>query len=305
MPVSTQAADPRKTRMFKLRQTLGYILLYSFLIALSLMFLFPFYSMTIGSLMPKEELFKSYPQLWPPDGPTLRAYALLLHIETTTQQQNLQNFEMLRYIFNSLLMGTVAVALQLFFNTLAGYVFAKRQFPFKNQLFAVILVTMLLPTAINFVPFFLLMGALGWMNTYLPFWIPGACNAFGIFMMRQFITSTIPDELIDSARIDGASQFGIIWRIVMPIMAGGMAVLGILSFVGVYNEYVLASLVLSRPEVRTVQIALANFRGSMIRAPQYDLMFAGSVMATIPLLIIFFTFQRKIVQGIMSGAIKG
>jgi ABC-type glycerol-3-phosphate transport system permease component len=124
-------------------------------------------------------------------------------------------------------------------------------------------------------------------------------------MMRQFIVSTIPDELIDSARIDGASQIGIVFRIVMPIMAGGMVVLGILSFVASYNEFVLASLVLTRPELRTVQVALANFRGSMIRAPQYDLMFAGSVMATIPLLVIFFVFQRKIIEGVMSGAIKG
>jgi ABC-type glycerol-3-phosphate transport system permease component len=257
-------------------------------------------------LMPKEELFKLYPQLWPPNGPTFNAYGILLHLtRAAAGQQNMQNFEMLRYIFNSLLMGTVTVLLQLFFNTMAGYVFAKRNFPFKNQLFGVILTTLLLPTAMNFIPFYLLMGELKWINTYLPFWIPGAANAFGIFMMRQFIVSTIPDELIDSARIDGASQIGIVFRIVMPIMAGGMVVLGILSFVASYNEFVLASLVLTRPELRTVQVALANFRGSMIRAPQYDLMFAGSVMATIPLLVIFFVFQRKIIEGVMSGAIKG
>ena len=288
----------------RLGLTIGYILLYAFLIILSLTFFFPFYSMVIGSLMPKEELFKLYPQLWPPNGPTFNAYQILLHL-ISANQQNMQNFEMLRYIFNSLLMGTVTVALQLFFNTLAGYTFAKRNFPFKNQLFSVILMTLLMPTAMNFIPFFLLMGELKWINTYLPFWIPGAANAFGIFMMRQFIVSTIPDELIDSARIDGASQIGIVFRIVMPIMAGGMVVLGILSFVASYNEFVLATLVLTKSELRTVQVALANFRGSMIRAPQYDLMFAGSVMATIPLLVIFFVFQRRIIEGVMSGAIKG
>ncbi len=304
VPASTRPAV-KSRRGVNARQVISYGLLYVFLITLSVIFLFPFYSMVIGSLMPKDELFRLYPVLWPPDGPTLTAYRLLLKIDVTTTIQNLERFHILRYIFNSLLLATVAVLLQVFFNTLAGYVFAKRQFPFKNQLFAFILLTMLMPTAINFVPFYILIGRLGWMNTYLPFWIPGAASAFGIFMMRQFIVSTIPDELIDSATIDGASQIVIVTRIVMPIMAGGMVVLGILGFVGVYNEFVLSSLILKDNDIRTVQVALANFKGTSIRAPMYDLMFAGSVMATIPLLLIFFVFQRKIIQGIMSGAIKG
>ncbi len=304
VPVPTRPAVKTR-RSVNARQVIRYGLLYAFLIALSIIFLFPFYSMVIGSMMPKDELFRLYPVLWPPDGPTLTAYRLLLKIDVTTTIQNLERFHILRYIFNSLLLATVAVLLQVFFNTLAGYVFAKRQFPFKNQLFAFILLTMLMPTAINFVPFYILIGRLGWMNTYLPFWIPGAASAFGIFMMRQFIVSTIPDELIDSATIDGASQIMIVTRIVMPIMAGGMVVLGILGFVSVYNEFVLSSLILKDNDIRTVQVALANFKGTSIRAPMYDLMFAGSVMATIPLLLIFFVFQRKIIQGIMSGAIKG
>ncbi|MCL4507462.1 MAG: carbohydrate ABC transporter permease [Chloroflexi bacterium] len=292
-------------KSWNIRRRLGYILLYIFLILLSVGFFFPFYQMAIGSLMPKEELFKLYPQLWPPGGPTLRAYLLLLHIEPPTNMAYLANFHILRYVGNSLLMATVAVLIQVFFNTMAGYVFAKRSFPFKNQLFSMILVTLLLPTAINFVPFFILIGRLGWMNTYLPFWIPGAATAFGIFLMRQFIVATIPDEIIDSATIDGASQFQILTRLVMPIMTGGMVVLAILSFVGVYNEFVMSSLILTNPDTRTVQVALANFLKSNIRAPNYDLLFAGSVMATIPLLVVFFVFQRQIMEGVMSGAIKG
>jgi ABC-type glycerol-3-phosphate transport system permease component len=305
LPTSTAPVNAVKRGRVNPRVAVRYAFLYAILIILSLIFLFPFYSLLIGSLMPGDQLFKSYPVLWPPDGPTLRSYLLLLHIETSSTIQNLENILTLRYIFNSMIMATIAVLLQVFFNTLAGYVFAKRRFPFKNQLFAVILITMLLPTAVNFVPFFIMMGRLGWMNTYLPFWIPSAATAFGIFMMRQFITSTIPDELIDSATIDGASQFGIVTRIVMPIMTGGMVVLGILSFVGVYNEYVLSSLLLTRNEMFTVQVALGNFKGSSTSAPKYDLMFATSVMATIPLLVIFFVFQRRIMEGIMSGAIKG
>lgn len=305
LPTSTAPTGAKKRARRSPRSIVQHAFLYAFLVVLSLIFLFPFYSMVIGSLMPQDQFFKSYPVLWPPDGPTLQSYLLLLHIEKGGAMQNMENVLTLRYIFNSMIMATVAVLLQVFFNTLAGYVFAKRRFPFKNQLFAVILLTMLLPTAVNFVPFFIMMGRLGWMNTYLPFWIPNAATAFGIFMMRQFITSTIPDELIDSATIDGASQLGIVTRIVMPIMTGGMVVLGILSFVGIYNEYVLSSLLLTKNEMFTVQVALGNFKGSSTSAPKYDLMFATGVMATIPLLIIFFVFQRNIMEGIMSGAIKG
>ncbi len=295
----------------RLGSQVGYALLYVALFVLALIFLFPFYSMLIGSLMPKEELFKSYPQFWPPNGPQLTAYRLLLGMGTPTEiaatgLQNINNYNFPRYVFNTLSVAGIAVALQVFFNTLAGYTFAKRNFPFKNQLFSVVMATLLLPTAINFVPFYLQMAVtFGWKNTYWPFWIPSMATAFGIFLMRQFISSTIPDELIDSATIDGASPIQIVTRIVMPIMAGGMVVLGILTFVGVYNEYILTSLIIDKPDLRTVQLFLSNFKAGTIRAPLYDLLFAGSVMATIPLLIIFFVFQRKLVEGVMSGAIKG
>lgn len=293
------------------RSILAYGLLYFVLFILALIFLFPFYSMAVGSLMPKEELFRSYPQLWPPNGPQLTAYRLLLQTASPAEYeaaglQNIQNYNFPRYIFNTMLIAAVAVGLQVFFNTLAGYTFAKRRFPFKDQLFALILTTLLLPTALNFVPFYLQVAVtFGWKNTYLPFWIPSMATAFGIFMMRQFISSTIPDEIIDSATIDGASQLRIVTSIVMPIMAGGMVVLGILTFVAVYNEYILTNLIIDKPDLRTVQLFLANFKAATIRAPLYDLLFAGSVMATIPLLIIFFVFQRKLVEGVMSGALKG
>ncbi len=305
------AANGRIGKPTRISNIVRYGILYFILILLALFFLFPFYSMVIGSLMPKEELFKSYPQLWPPNGPQLTAYRLLLGLASpdeikATNLQNLKNYNILRYIFNTLLLAGVAVALQVFFNTLAGYTFAKRQFPFKDKLFSVVLTTLLLPTAINFVPFYLEVTVLfNWKNTYWPFWIPSLATAFGIFMMRQFIASTIPDELIDSATIDGASQIQIATRIVMPIMAGGMVVLGILTFVAVYNEFLLASLIIDKPDLRTVQLFLSSFKAASTRAPMYDLLFAGSVMSTIPLLIIFFVFQRKLVEGVMSGAIKG
>jgi len=306
-PVKPASAKPS----MRLSRIIGYGLLYLFLIVLALIFIFPFYSMIAGSLMPSSELFRSYPVLWPPDGPSLTAYRLLLRLASPAELeaaklQNINNYNFLRYVFNTLLVAGVAVTLQVFFNTLAGYTFAKRNFPFKNQLFSVVMATLLLPTAINFVPFYLQMAiTFGWKNTYLPFWIPSLATAFGIFMMRQFISSTIPDDIIDSATMDGASQLAIATKIVMPIMAGGMVVLGILTFVGIYNEYILTSLMIDKPDLRTVQLFLSNFKAATIRAPLYDLLFAGSVMATIPLLIIFFVFQRRLVEGIMSGAIKG
>lgn len=309
---STQPVKPAVVKpSIRLSRIIGYGLLYLLLIVLALIFIFPFYSMIVGSTMPSSELFKSYPVLWPPDGPSLTAYRLLLRLASPAELeaaklQNINNYNFVRYVFNTLLVAGVAVALQVFFNTLAGYTFAKRNFPFKNQLFSVVMATLLLPTAINFVPFYLQMAiTFGWKNTYLPFWIPSMATAFGIFMMRQFIASTIPDDIIDSATMDGASQLTIATKVVMPIMAGGMVVLGILTFVGIYNEYILTSLMIDKPDLRTVQLFLSNFKAATIRAPMYDLLFAGSVMATIPLLIIFFVFQKRLVEGIMSGAIKG
>jgi ABC-type glycerol-3-phosphate transport system permease component len=279
----------------RLTTLLSRIVLYGFLIFCAVLFIFPFYSMFLGSFMSDSALFSRNPQFWPRDGLNFNSYEQL--------------FTQLGYgrpLFNTFYLAAVRTVGALFFCSLAGFAFAKRRFPGRDKLFVFMLLTMMLPGQITLIPWYLLMvQTLQWGNTYWPFWLPDWAYAFGIFWMRQYIMSTIPDEMLEAAAIDGASVFGSFVRIVLPLVAPGMAVLGILNFVEGFNLFLGPLLILTDPEKITAPLALANFKGSTIIAPRYSLMFAGSTLATIPLLIIFFSFQRQLISGIMSGAVKG
>ncbi|MFN8490635.1 MAG: carbohydrate ABC transporter permease [Caldilineaceae bacterium] len=271
------------------------LLLYLFLIFCAFIFMLPFYSMFIGSFMKDTDLFSSNPQFWPKNG-----------FNPISYQQLFGEIGFGRPLFNSFYLATVRTLGVLFFSSLAGFAFAKRRFPGRDLLFFIMLGTMMLPTQITIIPWYLLMvKVFKWADTYWPFWLPVWANAFGIFWMRQYIASTIPDEMLEAAAIDGASVFGVFMRIVLPLIAPGMAVLGILNFVEGFNDFLGPLLILTSPERITAQLALANFQGTTVIAPRYSLMFAGSVLATLPLLIIFFAFQRQLISGIMSGAVKG
>jgi len=268
---------------------------YVLLVIFAVIFVFPFYTMFVGSFMQDSELFSRYPNLWPRRGFDLTGYRQL--------------FAELNYgrpLFNSFVVATGRTLGSLFFCSLAGFAFAKRRFPGRDKLFFFMLATMMLPTQITLIPWYLLMVKyLKWGNTFLPLWIPVWASAFGIFLMRQFIASSVPDEMLEAATIDGASVFGMFIRVVLPIITPGLAVLAILTFVEGFNDFLGPLLILSDSRMFTAPLALANFKGSTIIAPRYSLMFAGSVLATIPLLVVFFAFQRQLISGILSGAIKG
>jgi cellobiose transport system permease protein len=251
--------------------------------------------MFIGSFMSDTALFSRDPQFWPKNG-----------FDPTSYIQLFQELGFGRPLFNSFYLATIRTLGVLFFCSLAGFAFAKRRFPGRDLLFVLMLGTMMLPGQITIIPWYLLMvQKLQWGDTYWPFWLPHWANAFGIFWMRQFIASTIPDEMLEAAAIDGSSVFGAFLRIVLPLIVPGMAVLAILDFVQGFNDFLGPLLILSDPDMITAPLALANFKGTTIIAPRYSLMFAGSTLATIPLLIIFFAFQRQLISGIMSGAVKG
>ncbi len=271
------------------------LLLYLLLIFFALVFIFPFYDMFIGSFMSDTALFSSSPQFWPKDG-----------FNPISYQQLFTELGFAQPLFNSFYIAAVRTIGALFFCSLAGFTFAKRRFPGRDKLFYFMLGTMMLPTQATLIPWYLLMvQKLHWNDTYWPFWLPTWANAFGIFWMRQYVASTIPDEMLEAAAIDGSSVFGAFMRIVLPLIAPGMAVLGILDFVAGFNDFLGPLLILASPDKITAPLALANFKGSTIIAPRYSLMFAGSALATLPLIIIFFAFQRQLISGIMSGAVKG
>jgi cellobiose transport system permease protein len=281
--------------------SLSRILIYVLLIILTIFFMFPFYTMVIASFMPRNALNSVTPNLWP--NPFITSnYTALFTGEINPDLVVKTPF--LRALFNSLVLAIGQTVPALLLTSLIGFVFAKRRFPGKGFLFIFVLITMMLPYQSTIVPFFLLMSRLGWINTFLPLWIPWWAPAWGVFLMRQFIQATIPNELIDAAAIDGASVWGMYWRIVLPLIGPIMAVLGILNFMNSWNDFIYSNIIMNDPNMITVPLLLNLFKGATLTVPEYGVMAAGSVIATIPLVIVFFIFQRWLISGIMSGAIK-
>jgi ABC-type glycerol-3-phosphate transport system permease component len=274
---------------------IGRVFLYALLILFAIIFMFPFYDMVIGSFMDDTDLFSTKPSFWPKDGFDLDGYRDLF-----------ASYNFTRPLFNSFWMAFWRTAGTLFFSSLAGFAFAKRHFPGRDKLFFIMLATMMLPYQATLIPSYLLMVKFfKWTDTYWPFWAPAWASAFGIFMMRQYIAASVPDELLDAAAIDGCSVFGTFIRVILPIITPGLSVLAILTFVQSWNLFLGPLLYLNDANKFTAPLAIAAFRGSQRVAPRYSMIFAGSTLSTLPLLIVFFIFQRQLISGIMSGAIKG
>ena len=297
----SERKQPKLTKVFDIRKLGVRVGLYTFLAVLTLLFMFPFYTMFVASFMERTALNSVTPVLWP-NPFILDNYKALF---TGEIGNSVIDSSYLRAMLNSFLLAAGQTIPALFFTSLVGFVFAKRQFPGRNALFIFVLLTMMLPYQSTIVPFFLLMSRLNWIDTFLPLWIPWWAPAFGIFLMRQFIMASIPDEIMDAAAIDGTSLFGTYWRIVLPLITPVLAVFGILNFMGAWNDYIYSNIFMFSAEMRTLPLLLALYQGTSLRAPEYGIMAAGSVLAVIPLVIIFLVFQRRLISGIMSGALKG
>ncbi len=206
-------------------------------------------------------------------------------------------------LLNSLLISTIVAASQVFFSTLAGYAFSKLRFAGKRLMFGFILFTMMIPGQLGIVPLYLLMSRLHWVDSLQAVIVPGLVSAFGVFWMRQTITGEIPDELIQAARMDGAGVWRIYRSIVMPIIKPTALVLGLFSFLASWNDFIWPLLVLNSPEHFTVQVAIKQLRAAYFI--DYAAQMGGSFLATIPLLILFVLVARRLVSGVMEGAVKG
>ncbi|MEU8178542.1 carbohydrate ABC transporter permease [Microbispora hainanensis] len=212
---------------------------------------------------------------------------------------------------NTALVLVVKGAMTMFFCPLAGYAFAKYAFPGKNVLFGVVLLTLMLPTLVLIIPLLLEMSTLGWVNTYQALILPGSVDAFSIFWMRQTIAA-IPDELIDAGRVDGASEFGVFARVVLPVIRPGLAALAVLTTMNIYNDFVWPVVAVNDTAHQTLQVVLStlaqNVTGNRIGADFAtvwgELLAAGS-MAMLPLLVIFVLLQRHFINGILAGSVKG
>ena len=267
------------------------IVLYSALILLSIFMILPFVWMLSTSFKLPQDIFGFPPRLIP-ENITLNNYTYIFQEKNT-----------IRILFNTIIIALFSTLLSLFFTTLGGYGFAKFEFPAKKNLFAILLATMIIPGAVMMVPSFVIMRKLGWVDSFLPLIVPGAANAFGIFFLRQYISS-INDELMDAARIDGASEFRIFWNIILPIIAPGMTSMGLIFFMRSWNDYLYPLIYLKSPENHTITLAINALNGGA-GLTVWGQQMATSVISLIPLLIIFLVFQRQFVEGITAGAVKG
>lgn len=262
---------------------------YAFLSVGALLMAIPFYYMVVTSIKPNEEIGQPTVSLIVQQ-PTLKPYTDLVDTGLVVQAT-----------WNSFLIAIPSTLGSMFLCLLAGYAFAKHRFPGKDGLFLALLATMMIPGAVLLVPSFLLFRDLGWLDTWAPLIIPGLAGAFGVFLARQFV-SKIPDSLIESAKIEGGSEWRIFRSIIMPLSKPVLATLAILTFLGSWNSFIGPLIILLDEEKYTLPLVVAMLQG---RFPGKDNMqMAGAMISILPVLVIFFLFQRQIVQSLASSGLK-
>lgn len=212
---------------------------------------------------------------------------------------------------NTAIVLVVKGGITMFFAPLAAYAFAKYDFPLKNVLFGAVLLTLMLPTIVLIIPLLLEMKELGWVNTYQALILPGSVDAFAIFWMRQVIAA-VPDELLDAARVDGCGEFGIFWRVIVPVIRPGLAGLAVLTVMNIYNDFVWPVVIANTGQMATLQVMLStlaqNITGNKIGADYATVtgeVLAASSVALVPLLVVFILLQRHFINGILAGSVKG
>jgi cellobiose transport system permease protein len=206
-------------------------------------------------------------------------------------------------LINSVVVSLTVTASVVFFSTLAGFAFAKLEFRASKVLLVAVVATMMVPVQLGVIPLYMLMIDLEWTDTLWAVIAPGLVNAFGVFFMTQYLRGALPGELIEAARVDGASTFRIFWQVVMPAARPAAVVLGVLTFLNAWNDYFWPLIVLSSPKNYTVQVALSTLAGGYVT--DQSLVLTGTMLATLPLLAVFALLGKYMISGIMQGAVKG
>jgi multiple sugar transport system permease protein len=207
-----------------------------------------------------------------------------------------------RWFLNSFIVGLLVTFSVLFFDSLVGYTLCKFNFKGKRVIFILILSTMMIPTEMLIIPWYIMSNKLGWVNSYWGIMFPGMMTGFGTFLMRQFFQS-VPDELLDAGRIDGLNEFQLWWKIAMPLVKPAISALAIFTFLGNWNAFLWPLIVTSQTELYTLPVGLAFFSGEF--QTEWEMVMTGASVATIPVLIVFLIFQKQIVEGISLSGLKG
>ena len=272
------------------RQRTAKIVLYALLLIGATISLLPMVWMVSASLMPSGEA-STFPPHFLPSTVTFAHYVSLF-----------TRLSIGRYLFNSALIAIIVTTTSLLINGMAGYAFAKLRFRGRDRLFKALSGGLVLPVQVAMLPLFLLLKNMGLINTYWGVIIPGMSSIFGIFLVRQYALA-IPDEMLDAARVDGASEFRIFWSIVVPGIVPILATLAIWTFLATWNDFMWPLIVLSDESHYTLPVALANLAGEHVQ--DTELMMAGSVITIIPVMLVFLFLQRYYIQGVMAGSVKG
>jgi len=286
--VADQLARPLPQSRRPLRAA-GVWLLYVALAILAFLFVLPFLLMLSSAFKTAAEIIKVPPSLLP-EHPSLSSFRTVL-----------TEAPYFTWYRNSLVVAGAVTLLTLFTSSLGGYVFAKFDFRGKNALFLLILSTMMVPFPVLLIPTYLIADYLNLLNTLWALIIPGIVSAFGVFLMRQFIAG-IPTDLIEAARLDGASEFSIYARIIVPLVKPALAALGVFTFLNSWNDYLWPLVAVDDLNKSTLPLALSFFNSA--QAQRYDLVMAASAMAVIPVVIIFVIFQRQIVNALVLAGLK-
>lgn len=265
------------------------VVIWVLLVAGACVMFFPLYWMFATAIRPRKELFSGQFNLLPAD------------LVWSNFSEAWGKLPFAQFYVNSILIALIAVAVTVFINLLAGYTFAKYEFPGRNVLFLLLISTLMIPIQVIMVPEFLIVSKLGWVNTYAGVIAPRAAEAFGIFMVRQFMVS-IPDELIEAARLDGAGEFKIFWRIVLPLSWPVVAVLTIFTFMWRWNDFAWPLVVLQDRAAYTVPLGLNLMKGQFFT--DWTGIMSMSLVSILPMLLVFIFFQRYFIQGIASSGMK-
>ncbi len=263
---------------------------YGFMLASVVITLFPFVWMLSTSFKSPGEIFTKTPTLLP----RLWTLAGYKHLFAAVN--------MGLHLFNSVAYAVSVTVLSVLFNAMAAYAFAKLRFPGREKLFALLLVTMMVPGQVTMLPVFLILKSLGLLNSYAGLVLPGTAAVFAIFMLRQFMAD-IPEEILEAARIDGFSEFAIFRRIMLPLCKPIIATLTVFSFIGAWNDFLWPLIIMLREDKYTLPVALAGLNGQY--NTDWGLLMAGAVVVVLPAVLIFLLAQKHYIKGIAAGAVKG
>jgi multiple sugar transport system permease protein len=309
LPSAAVLERQRALRRRSFKTAGGKLLLYAVLILGAILSIAPFLWMVTSSFQPLGEIFSSPPH-WIPRSATFDNY----HDFFLDPKRRAEGVE--RWFFNSVIVAGGVTALQLFFCSMAAYTFAKRRFPFRRFLFLLGLGTMMIPGQVLIIPQYIVLknmplaggndilgqGGHGWLDSYWGLILPHSVSMFSIFLLMQYMRS-IPDELLDAARIDGAGEFRIYWQVVLPLTRPALAAVGIFTFTFFWDDFFWPLIIISNPDLYTLPLGLALF--VVKHRTVWDLLMAGSVVATVPVIIMFLFFQRNFVRGISVSGVKG